>query len=136
MQKSILIIATASVFLQKDNLWLPWISEKAKGKEMVSLAKSASYLMHTPAFTMVRDYILKNSKLHIQDDTGIPLHCFESAKRKLTLYGTYKHVIPLFKKYLQPDLLDRYAKDNSISKLPFSIGYNLMYNETSLQVMQ
>src|ERR671936_329215 len=38
-----------------------------------SLLKSASYLLHSGNFTVVRDFILKNSATIIQDDSGIPL---------------------------------------------------------------
>ena len=38
-----------------------------------SLVKSASYLLHNPGFSDVRDFLLKNSAAILQDDTGIPV---------------------------------------------------------------
>ena len=120
--------------MQIDKQWLSWVKKESEDKQMVSLTKSASYLMHTSYFSAVRNFILKNSSLHIQDDSGISYNYLVSSGRKLNLYGKYSQVIPLFKNKLQPELIERYKSD-SVKALPFGIGYNMVYKESNLQVL-
>ena len=42
-----------------------------------SLLKAASYLMHGPNFDRVRQFLLNNSSVILQDDSGIPFRYFE-----------------------------------------------------------
>src|SRR6185295_16077945 len=48
-----------------------------------SLIKSASYLLHSGNFTVVRDFILANSATIIQDDSGVPLAYYDARKWRL-----------------------------------------------------
>lgn len=122
--------------LGRDSLWLEWVKKESAGKQMVSLTKSASYLMHSSYFSIVRKFILEHSSLHIQDDSGIDYAHIVKSGRKTVLYGQYSGVIPLFKNKLQQDLKDAYHSDSSqIKPLPFKIGYNLKIKETNLQVL-
>lgn len=123
--------------LTADSMWLAWVKNRANNKQLVSLTKSASYLMHTPYFSMVRNFILENSVLHIQDDSGIDYGHMKKTGRPVKLYGTYSRVIPLFKNKFQLDLKEAYTTDSSMRKtMPFQIGYNLKVGEANLQVMQ
>ena len=90
--------------------------------------------MHTPWFSQTRDFLLKHAALHIQDDSGIGYSFIKASGRKLALYGEYKHVIPMFRKYLDKELAERYKTD-SAKTLPFKIGYSLVYNEANLQIL-
>jgi hypothetical protein len=122
--------------LSRDSLWLNWVEKESAGKQMVSLTKSASYLMHSSYFSIVRKFILEHAALHIQDDSGIDFAHLTKSGRKIALYGQYSGVIPLFKNKLQADLKDAYKNDSvSIKQLPFKIGYNLKIKETNLQVV-
>lgn len=120
--------------MQIDKKWLNWVFNESSNKQMVSMVKSASYLMHTTYFSAVRNFILKNSKLHIQDDSGIAYSYMAASGRKLNLFGMYTQVIPLFKNKLQPEMIERYKSD-SIKSLPFGIGYNMVYKESNLQIL-
>ncbi|MEI9892358.1 MAG: hypothetical protein WDN28_00105 [Chthoniobacter sp.] len=44
-----------------------------------SLLKSASYLMHEESFSTIRNFLLANSTLIIQDDSGIPYRALRPA---------------------------------------------------------
>ena len=120
--------------MQIDKKWLNWVLSESSEKQLVSMTKSASYLMHTTYFSAVRNFILKNSKLHIQDDSGIAYNYMIASGRKLSLYGKYTQVISLFKNKLQTDMLERYKSD-STKVLPFGIGYNMVHKESNLQVL-
>jgi hypothetical protein len=121
--------------LLKDTNWLEWVKEKAGNASIVSLTKSASYLMSVEPFSVVRNFILKNSTLHIQDDSGIGFKYITASNRPYTLYGKFTSVIPVFKHLMPYDLALKYKTDSTIKPLPFAIGYNLKFNETNLEVI-
>lgn len=121
--------------LSNDSNWLQWVKEKAGNSSIVSLTKSASYLMSVESFSKVRNFILKNSTLHIQDDSGIGFKYITASNRPYTLYGKFTSVIPVFKHLMQNDLALKYKLDSTIKSLPFAIGYNLKFNETNLEVI-
>jgi hypothetical protein len=87
-----------------------------------SLLKSASYLMHTDGFSTIRNFILANSTLIIQDDSGIPYHSFDQRRWNVRLYGVYDGPIGLFSQYNQPDLANAFQKSRS-GDLGFAFGY-------------
>ncbi len=88
-----------------------------------SLVKSASYLLHNPGFSDVRDFLLKNSVAILQDDTGIPVKYLGDADWKLRPYGTYLHPIRQFWHADQPKLWELYRKEHP-APLDFSVGYH------------
>ena len=88
-----------------------------------TLIKSASYLLHTPYFSMVRDAILLKSRLIVEDDSGIPFRFFDASSWDVRLYGTYKEPITLFRKWHQVDLETAFASTRDVRPLGFAIGY-------------
>ena len=88
----------------------------------VSLVKSASYLMHMDSFSKVRNWLLANSTMIIQDDTGIPFRSFDSRRWNVRLYGVYGGPIGLFKEHYQPELAHAYEQAKP-GPLGFSFGY-------------
>ena len=99
--------------------FLKWCAAKGKG---VSLLKAASYLMHTEGFTGVRSFLLNNSRVIIQDDTGIPLRAFPRSWA-VSCYGRYVQHGEMFGKYWQPDLAAVYQQ-NPPAELGFAFGYH------------
>ena len=97
----------------------------------LTLLKAASYLMHSNNFSQVRDFLLAQSKIILQDDSGIPYRFFSKEKWNIRHCGRYVGPINSFKEYPQPDL----AIDNSASKpalLEFSFGYQWQPSRSSL----
>ena len=88
-----------------------------------SLVKSASYLLHNPGFSDVRDFLLKNSAAILQDDTGIPVKFLSDSDWQLRPYGTYLHPIRQFWHADQPKLWELYRKEHP-APLDFSVGYH------------
>jgi hypothetical protein len=99
--------------------FLKWCAGQGPG---VSLLKAASYLMHTEGFSGVRNFLLNNSRVIIQDDSGIPLKAFPKTW-KVNLYGRY---VPHeeFLKYQQPDLAALYNQQPPPPELGFAFGYH------------
>ena len=86
--------------------------------------KSASYLMHRPTFSIIRNIILNKSEFVLQDDSGIPIQYFDEDKWNLTFYGNYKFPISLFAERHQEDLKEVYLNGGeNVKSLPFGIGY-------------
>jgi len=98
----------------------------------VALLKSASYLLHKDYFSVTRNYILNNTKMVLQDDSGIPYKYFDNDNWEVELYGQYSKVIDMFKEWYQPDLDSAYKASGKEPKLPFRIGYNIKHNETPI----
>jgi formate hydrogenlyase subunit 4 len=69
-------------------------------------------------------------------DSGIPFEFVSNQKWDVKLYGAYRKVIPLFASRIQPDLVQAYQDSTKLTSkiLPFKIGYNVMFNETNLQL--
>lgn len=97
------------------------------------LLKAASYLMHGRNFTEVRDFLLSNSRVIVQDDSGIPFRFFDPAKWSLRYFGQYLGPIGTFKEYPQPELMKAYA-GNAHEALPFAFGYQWHPGRSSLLV--
>ncbi|MGO9547098.1 MAG: hypothetical protein ACLPPF_20185 [Rhodomicrobium sp.] len=84
--------------------------------------KSASYLLHTPGFSEVRDFLLKNSVAIVQDDTGIPVKYLNEPAWQLHPFGTYLHPIRQFWHANQPKLVELFRKEHP-APLNFTVGY-------------
>ncbi|MCH2224739.1 MAG: hypothetical protein MK066_08230 [Crocinitomicaceae bacterium] len=95
--------------------------------------KSASYLMHRPTFSMIRDIILDDSDYVLEDDSGIPIEYFDEEKWELTFYGNYSFPISLFEERHQEDLKDVYQGEG-IKNLPFGIGYQFHKGTSNLML--
>ncbi len=93
---------------------------------LITYVKSATYLMHKSYFSFVRDFILTNSSIVFQDDSGIPYTHFEQDKWDVKLYGTYVKPINMFKDYYQEELLADFQKKSK--PINFRIGYNSISN--------
>jgi len=87
-----------------------------------SLVKSASYLMHEDSFSKIRNWLLSNSSIIVQDDSGIPYRAFDQKRWNVRLYGTYAGPIGLFSKNYQADLAAAYAQAKP-APLGFAFGY-------------
>nr|WP_051396666.1 hypothetical protein [Bradyrhizobium elkanii] len=94
-----------------------------------SLIKSASYLMHAGNFTVVRDFILKNSATIIQDDSGIPLVYFNHSRWRFFPFGRYAGPIAEFPGRYQESYAELFHRAQPID---FGIGYRWRTHETNL----
>jgi len=87
-----------------------------------SFIKSASYLLHNPGFSEVREFLLKNSVAIVQDDTGIPVKYLTGPDWQLRPFGTYLHPIHQFYRNGQPKLVELFRKEHP-APLSFTVGY-------------
>jgi hypothetical protein len=87
------------------------------------LLKSASFLPHWRMCDSIRNYILQNSNLVLQDDTGVPFRDFEASHWHVQLFGAYSHPDPPFRREYQRDLAKAFQANANVRELDFSLGY-------------
>jgi hypothetical protein len=114
--------------LKKNDAVLKFCTSLGRGS---SLLKAASYLLHEGGFEIVRDYVLKNSDLLVEDDSGIPLRYFDKNKWQLRLCGRYPGPIATFKQRYQADLAQAYAQATPLP-MGFSFGYRWAPSESGM----
>jgi len=99
-----------------------------------SLAKSASYLYHNGGFSKVREFVLKQSRVIVQDDTGTPFRYFRNGNWKLRAFGRYVAPIPVFKGHYQKDMAAFFAR--GAEPVNFGIGYHWHASRTGILVAE
>lgn len=131
---------TRKVYYMSYNIWDP---ELEKSMELFKFLdsfgdfnvfmKAASYLCAYPGYKIIREYMLNNAQVFVQDDSGMPYKYLNTADWDLKLYGNFTRVIGLFHNYNQPDLAKAYKELETKRDLPFFIGYNTAIGESNLQ---
>jgi hypothetical protein len=96
-----------------------------------ALLKSASYLLHRDRYGDLRDFILKQSSLIVQDDSGIPISRFDPSKWELQPFGNYVGPIPLFRNRYQASLAHLF-QTHERKWLDFGVGYQWRRNRSNL----
>jgi hypothetical protein len=94
-----------------------------------SLIKSASYLLHSGNFSVVRDFILANSSTIIQDDSGVPLAYYSPKKWRFFPFGRYAGPIAEFPGRYQQQYAELFTR---AQPLDFGIGYRWRTYESNL----
>jgi hypothetical protein len=84
------------------------------------LVKSASYLLHSDGFSKVREFLLANTGVMIQDDTGIPVAYYDPQKWDLQPFGHYVGPIAVFRGRYQSKYAALFKNSQPID---FGIGY-------------
>lgn len=96
-----------------------------------TMLKSAVYLLHWERYAGLRNFLLLESNVVVQDDSGIPFRFFTGGGWNIRLFGdyvTYRMKIGgLGQIRLQADLLARYKKERrDIEPVPFRFGYGAL----------
>jgi hypothetical protein len=106
---------------------------KFRGKlgQTKAFIKSASYLLHRDRYADLRTFILKQSTLVLQDDSGIPMSYFDSSKWELKPFGNYVGPIPLFRNRYQASLA-RLFRASGRKGIDFGVGYQWRRNSSNL----
>jgi hypothetical protein len=99
-----------------------------------TLIKSASFLLHWAQFAAIREYILANSNLILQDDTGVPYHMLKPTEWQVQLYGEYSHPDKPFTSEWQTDLADAFKEPGRVKELGFVLGYGSRRRPSSMML--
>jgi hypothetical protein len=115
--------------LRGDRRYLNFV---ARFGSVVTYLKSASYLMHSDEFSVIRQAVLKQSSAVLQDDSGIPISAFGS-NWAMSYYGNYVGVLEIFRSYYQPKLAEIYRRGGpNVSQMDFGVGYRFETGDSSL----
>lgn len=117
--------------LKSDAAFLKYLHRQERPRVLL---KSASFLLHSPNFSVMRNYLLQNSGLIVQDDSGIPYFRFREFHWTVDLYGQYRQPGPPFAAKLQEDLLEAYSEPGRVKEKNFSMGYGTGYRPTTLMI--
>jgi hypothetical protein len=117
--------------LKEDSAFLKYLH----GQERPNvLLKSASFLLHSKNFAVMRNYLLKNADLIVQDDSGIPYYRYREHNWTVDLYGQYQRPGAPFTSRLLQDLLDAYGVPGRVKEKKFSMGYGTGQRPTTLLI--
>lgn len=105
--------------LKKQDNARTWLATVAKSKTMT---KAASHLMQKPFFAVIRDIVVGNSPVLVQDETGVDYKYLQE-DFKVMLYGRFEKAHKLFVGGLQRELVAAYKKRDDVKPLPFRFGY-------------
>ncbi len=97
------------------------------------LLKAASHLLQEPYFGILRDMLVKNAPLVVQDETGLTYQDL-SKVGSVRLYGNFARVHRLFKSTDQASLAAAYKAEKSPGALPFAFSYLKDSEERSIQI--
>ena len=86
--------------------------------------KSASYLLHGSDFSIVRNLLLHDSRLVLEDDSGIPLRYLKAPDWTVSFYGKYVKPVKDFNYGYQQDMAKVYSDSKVVKPLTFSFGYH------------
>lgn len=88
-----------------------------------TLMKSAEYLLHMEGFRTLHDFLLAQSRLILQDDSGLPNKSLVASGMDVRYFGSYHGVIAAYAPYRQEDLIAAYA--DGAPPLGFNVGYDV-----------
>lgn len=107
---------------------------KVIGPLDVVLFKAASYLPHQKSFSKFKDFILENSRMIVQDSTGIPYKDLKD-KFDLNLHGRYLEPYKFPGGFEQTDYRC-YSESLNKDELSFCFGYGCRFVPTNVLIAQ
>ncbi len=100
-----------------DQRWL------ARMASHPTLLKAASHHLQEADFSMLRETLLKNAPVIVQDETGLDFNALADAFPVVRLYGRFTRPHHSFDQGFQRTLVVAYAKSGSLRPLPLRFGY-------------
>jgi hypothetical protein len=98
----------------------------------VTFVKAAMFLLAEPRFSVLKQMILDDSAIVLQDDTGIPFRAFDE-RWAMRVFGKYEAPAAPYEERVQPALRAAYDA-RPATPLPFGIGYHVQPARSNLLV--
>lgn len=107
-----------------DKHYTNWIEILKKHKKFTLFLKGASYILQQENFYKIRDYLVQEAEIIIQDDTGFGYKFLLNHDYKVKLFGLYWEPLQSdnFEIYFQRSLMMAYLEEEEINV--FDISYN------------
>ncbi len=99
------------------------------------LLKAASHLLQETYFSVLRDMLVANAKMVVQDETGLN-YTYLSQIGPVDLYGGFLYPHELFNRKKQESLAQAYKDSKHVRPLPFAFSYNKTTERRSVQIVR
>ena len=109
-----------------------WLNKQAAHPVLL---KAASHLLQESYFSILRDMIVANAPMVVQDETGLN-YTFLEKIGKVQLYGGFLYPHELFNRNKQASLAQAYKVATDVKPLPFGFSYNKSAERRSIQVVK
>lgn len=109
-----------------------WLSHMTQHPMLI---KAASHLLQDGNFIVIRDMIVKNAPMVVQDETGVD---FAQLKKigNVNLYGGFLLPFEQFSPHKQQSLAQAYRLATDVKPMPFAFSYNKEHERRSVQIVR
>jgi len=119
-------------FLSQAEPMRNWLNTETRNPVLI---KAASHLLQESYFSILRDQLVANATMVVQDETGLN-YSYLSQIGKVDLYGGFLYPHELFNRKKQESLALAYKESKSVKPLPFAFSYNKTTERRSVQVVR
>ena len=119
-------------FLSQNQPMRAWLDKQSSHPVLL---KAASHLLQESYFSTLRDMIVANAPMVVQDETGLNYSYLEKIG-KVQLYGGFLYPHELFNRNKQASLAQAYQSATHVKPLPFGFSYNKSAERRSLQIVR
>ena len=109
-----------------------WLEKNSAHPTML---KAASHLLQMPSFSVLRDMVMANAPVVVQDETGLD-YTDLSKIGQVALYGGFLYPHELFNRNRQASLAQAYKESKETKPLPFAFSYNKGQERRCMQVVK
>lgn len=99
------------------------------------LLKAASHLLQETYFSTLRDMLVANATMVVQDETGLN-YTYLAKIGKVDLYGGFLYPHELFNRRKQESLGQAYKEAGNVKPVPFAFSYNKQNERRSVQIVR
>ena len=109
-----------------------WLSHMTQHPMLI---KAASHLLQDGNFIVLRDMIVKNAPMVVQDETGVDYSHLKKIG-PVDLYGGFSLPFEQFSPHKQQSLAQAYRQAPAVKPMPFAFSYNKEHERRSVQVVR
>jgi len=118
--------------LSKNEPMKKWLAREAHHPVLI---KAASHLLQETYFSVLRDILVANATMVVQDETGLD-YTYLSQIGPVDLYGGFLYPHELFNRKKQESLGRAYRESKNVKPLPFAFSYNKTNERRSVQIVR
>lgn len=118
--------------LSKSEPIRKWLAREAHHPVLI---KAASHLLQETYFSILRDILVANATMVVQDETGLN-YTYLAEIGPVDLYGGFLYPHELFNRKKQESLAKAYRESKNVKPLPFAFSYNKTNERRNVQVVR
>ncbi len=109
-----------------------WLARESRNPVLI---KAASHLLQETYFSVLRDILVENATMVVQDETGLN-YTYLAQIGPVDLYGGFLYPHELFNRKKQESLAQAYRESKDVKPLPFAFSYNKTTERRSVQIVR